>query len=661
MTQGKKSGSYFWLLLSISFVCLFFMETVFRLFSGDQILTFIYLRIVVFDLVTALLTAFILSFFDFRHSRKVLLIFFFILAFYALFQLTCQNYLQRFFTIQDASYGVEKVMDFAGDFLLSVNPLHLIVFIPWLLMLIMLHKADYPRHPVKLLYLIGGCAMILLAHGGSIALLFVGNDPEQLNTPYTIYQYAEHSGEAIHQLGIFRFLARDIINYLNPHDTTVVVLPEETEETTDPVITDASRVIDDTEWSQLISQETSPDIQIIDQYLSNRSITPTNDQTGIFAGKNLILFMVEAFDYMAIDEELTPTLYKMVNEGWFFDNFYSPQYSCATGQSEFAALTSLVPEAGSCTINNYAANDYYESIFNLFNNENYYSSSYHNWTDQYYDRLTFHASLYSDHFYNYDELPFATIQGWQSDKDLVELALPHFSDQDQYFSFIITSSTHFPYDVDSTLGDRYLEQINAVHPDYPIEVKRYLSKAMELDKAMEYLLSTLEASGELDNTVIVLFGDHHPLRMDTANFALYSYGDTDRTSVYGQSRTPFVIYNSTLTAATYSEPMSTVDITPTLANLFDLNYDPRLYMGNDYFSAADKIVYFANGSWLNTAGYYNASQSKFETFTGQTTPDLTVLNEINDKIKNLFAISKLIYKTDYFRSRHDIVFPSLIE
>ncbi|MPN25289.1 hypothetical protein SDC9_172696 [bioreactor metagenome] len=149
--------------------------------------------------------------------------------------------------------------------------------------------------------------------------------------------------------------------------------------------------------------------------------------------------------------------------------------------------------------------------------------------------------------------------------------------------------------------------------------------------------------------------------MDTANFALYSYGDTDRTSVYGQSRTPFVIYNSTLTAATYSEPMSTVDITPTLANLFDLNYDPRLYMGNDYFSAADKIVYFANGSWLNTAGYYNASQSKFETFTGQTTPDLTVLNEINDKIKNLFAISKLIYKTDYFRSRHDIVFPSLIE
>ena len=57
--------------------------------------------------------------------------------------------------------------------------------------------------------------------------------------------------------------------------------------------------------------------------------------TGIFKDKNLILIMVEAFDMIAINEKLTPTLYKLSTEGLNFDNYYTPKYSCTIGESEF--------------------------------------------------------------------------------------------------------------------------------------------------------------------------------------------------------------------------------------------------------------------------------------------------------------------------------------
>jgi len=661
MKKETSANKYFFTLFIITFGSLFFMETVFRLFSSDTIFTFIYLRVIVFDFLTSLIISFVLSFIDYKLSKKILLVIFFVLAIYSIFQLTYLNYMHRFFTMQDSTYGVDKVIAFGIDFILSINIFHLMIFIPWLIILFKTKHWNFNKSPLKIKRVIIGSICIIIIHTLSICLLFIGNDPEQLNTPYEIYTKVDHSSEAVHQIGIFRFLDRDLINFFNPTEEEIVIVNIDTDNDPieEPIVTDNSRNIDDTTWNTIIAQETNEDMLTIDQYLINQEIPDTNDMTGVFAGKNLILIMVEAFDYMAIDEELTPTLYKLVQESWFFDNFYSPQYSCATGQSEFAGLTSLAPEPSNCTINSYASNDYYESIFNLFNAKDYYSSSYHNWTDQYYNRVEAHKSMYSDHFYNYDELPFDTIQGWQSDHELFELALPYFLDEDQFFSFIITSSTHFPYDVDSTLGNRYMDVINEIRPDYPIEVKRYISKAMELDKGIAYLIETLSEAGKLDDTVIILYGDHHPLRMDVTNFVKYSYGDNDRSTIFGQSLTPFIIYNSTITANTFKKPMSTVDITPTIANLFDLNYDPRLYIGNDYFSDNEKTVYFANGSWLDSDGYYNANKSQFEPFTDAEI-DIDALNTINTTIKNRFNISKLIYKTDYFHYRHEIVFPTIL-
>ena len=154
------------------------------------------------------------------------------------------------------------------------------------------------------------------------------------------------------------------------------------------------REIDDSKWQELMNSETDESIKQLDEFYMSQNITSKNAYTGIFENKNLILIMIEAFDTIAINEEVAPTLYKMATEGFYFDNYYTPKYSCTTGESEYIGLTSIIPSATVCTPNTYRNNTYTDTIFNLFNNKGYYSSSYHNWNDQYYNRTVLHAETH---------------------------------------------------------------------------------------------------------------------------------------------------------------------------------------------------------------------------------------------------------------------------
>jgi phosphoglycerol transferase MdoB-like AlkP superfamily enzyme len=79
-----------------------------------------------------------------------------------------------------------------------------------------------------------------------------------------------------------------------------------------------------------------------------------------------------------------------------------------------------------------------------------------------------------------------------------------------------------------------------------------------------------------------MFGDHYPygLSTDTINSVL----DYDTSEDYEAERVPFVIYNTELESESFKEYTSYINILPTILNLFDVNYDPRLYVGNDLLS-----------------------------------------------------------------------------
>lgn len=637
-------------ILLVTFSALFLIELLFRNFSTQAVGFIDLLRSFLFCLSFSFILTTLLYGCPDRFIKISINLVIFLFAFYALFQSGIKSYYGQYFSVKFAGEGMPDITGYIVDFIKYLRPQYLLFF---LISLVTVSLSFFwripPKQSLKKALLIGfACALAL--HFSAVGALFIFENKQQFESSYQLYKQPIYSQQSIYQLGLLRFLFSDLSLLFQKVNAPTVAepTPEEPETPTDP---DYTRSIDDTEWNQATANENNATVNAIDSYFLSKAITPKNEMTGKFRGKNILYIMVEAFDYIALDPTLTPTLTKLKDEGWFFNNHFSIQYNCATGESELASQTSLYPVIGTCSYSAYGeTNTFTNTVYREFANAGYSTSGYHNWSDEFYARRTIVPNLGAQVYYDEATLIPSYIKGWQSDLTMMQNAMPLILSQARpFFAQIITSSTHLPYDESSALGDRYLNQINQVFPNAPIEVKRYISKAMEFDKAMEYTLQALRDSGQLENTVIILYGDHRPLKF-AANGLIDYTEEVDRSLNNNLDLTPMIIYNPSLTPTVNSTLTSNMDLAPTIANLFDLNTDPRRYMGNDIFSTAG-LVLWQSGSWQNEYGYYSADRSSFTPFDPNRSYDSTEINALNQRIKSMLNISAQIYKSDYYKHR----------
>ena len=642
------------LFLGILYVlCFISIELLFRWFNQFNIYDAHVVRILIFSLSVSLGIFVVSSLLPKKLQLFLLNFSLFFLAFIALTQVSYRLYMNANYSFRLFFSMASRVNDYASDFTKYIKIENCIVFIPFILFLVYsIKQSKYHTEKYNWKKLIIPTILVFVIHFvGILSLNWFNQDTLPIKVR-ELYDNPYIADLSLNQLGLSRFIIRDTRNLLlaaKESEEIIEIIPEEVVVISEPSY---ERVIDDQAWIDKMNNESNETIKIIDEYLMNRPITPRNEYTGLFKNKNLVYIMVEAFDFMAIDEQLTPTLYKLTQDGFYFDHFFSPQYSCATGESEFIGLTSLIPRTGICSPNTYTNNAYKTSIFNLFNQEGYFSSSYHNYSDKFYQRTDLHVNLGSTKFYNNDDLEIKTLKGWPSDVNLMEEAFMIYGTQEKFFSYIITSSTHFPYDIDSTLGNRYIEQISSLYPDLPMNVMRYKSKAMELDKSIETLINQLESQGILDDTVIILYGDHFPLKTDKQVFLDYGDPYQNRNQGFNMNILPMIIYNSEVKGTQISKVSSTFDLVPTIANLFDLDYDPRLYFGVDIFDTTqERVVPYASLSWNNEFGAYSVSSAKFFPFDENNTLTQEEITRISKIVKQNSDISYRILKNDYFSYR----------
>lgn len=476
---------------------------------------------------------------------------------------------------------------------------------------------------------------------------FMKNDL-QLKTTKELFNNPDMPNIAVSQFGSTMYAFVDAKAVLMPNKEEISTPFDDEFNKVEQVVSDYTRYIDDSVWEQIIAKENRANNKKLHNYYISQEITDKNEFTGIFKDKNLIVIMMESTNNILINEEYFPNVYKLYSEGWAWDNSYSPRNSCSTGNNEMSGMTSLYTINNSCTANNYKKNVYPEAIFNLFNNKDYTTTSFHNYTDQYYARSIYHPNMGSGHFYGVQELgiPYSNVyQEWPSDVELVEKVLDITKDQDKFMTWITSVSAHQPYTQSSTLGDKHLDLFKDTN--YNISLKRYLSKLKEFDLAIGALLDGLEEQGKLDDTVIVMYADHYPYGLTSST--LNSYFDYNVTTRYETDRTPFIIYNTQIQPEKHSEYTSYINIVPTVANLFDLDYDPRLYAGKDLFSKNyENRVIFSNGSWQDEKAFYSASSGKITYFEPNKTYTAEEIKEINTSINNRISMSNLAIKIDYF-------------
>ncbi|MDD4036600.1 MAG: sulfatase-like hydrolase/transferase [Bacilli bacterium] len=632
------------------FIGLLFIESMFKIYAFSNLFDIEYIRIILFTITTSLVFTLISFLINEKIGNIIVLILFFLISIYTVAQLGFKNFLGNYMSINIAGDGAGRVTDQVYDFISYIKLEYYIILLPFIILLLITIFKKKDRRIVRAPLISNIFLLLLIVIFHSLSLLTLENNTFQLEnqivTNKSLYKRPVLQELALKQFGVTRFLVRDIIYMVSPknteHDDIVIKTLEKKNK---PVEISYERKIDDEEWLNLIKSEKDGTLNLLNNFFISEPITDKNIMTGKFKDKNLIYIMIEAFDMIAINEELTPTLFKLANEGWYFDNYYTPIYSHPTGETEFIGLTSLVPVSYGCTPNIYMDNDYETAIFNLFNGSGYFSSSYHNYSDRFYNRTTIHKNMGSAKFYNDDDLEIEKLSGWPSDLNLMEEALPHFINKDKFFSFIITCSTHFPYDSDSTLRRKHWDKVK--HLDYPNKIKTYLAKMIELDLGLEYLIEQLDENNILDDTVIVVFSDHHPVHTEEAYIDQAS--PINRLEDFNLDKTPFIIYNNELEPKKFSMVASTYDLLPTIANLFDLDYDPRYYVGKDIFSEEEGIVIFANGSWITERAMYFATNGKTKVLGDELPPQY--IKNTNEKVKNYMYVSEQVYRKNYFKYR----------
>lgn len=653
--KSSQSVSFFqhWCLL---FISLFSLDFLFRILAQIPFDSTQVVRILLFN---GVFSGFLCAGFAFLKKTLMLVVISFILLCLSLLgitQLTYVRYMNAYYSISVFLSSLHRVEGYVQDFIMSFKPMSLMLFLPvFFYSGVMWAGVKKHNNRTSLITILSGILISYMVHELSMRSLMWNTTQSRSIQLTDLYHQPYLLDLGMREFGFIRTMIQDGLLSINPPEEIELV---EVEVITEPIQTEPIleisdlRMIDDAAWLSLAALEKDPILQNIDAYLLNRPISKLNDQSALFKDKNLVLVMIEAFDYSAMDPILTPTLTMLASEGWLFDTYYSPQYTCATGESEFMALTSLIPRANTCSPNTFTNNTYSKSLFELFNQAGYLSTSYHNYSDKFYERTPLHENMGSSMFYNNDDLNIKTLKGWPSDVNLMNEALPHFIENSPFFSFIITSSTHFPYDSDSTLGNRYLDQVQAVHPDLPLNIQRYQSKAMELDLALTTLIQGLKEQGVYESTVLVLFSDHFPLNTPKEDLLLASDPTLNRSYGYNINKTPMIIFTPGLTSQRISIPSSTLDLLPTLANLFDLNHDPRYYFGSDIFDLeANHRVAFASMNWLNTVGMYSIYKDKFTPNDESIGLSKDEIQSINDRLSQDAQISTLILKHDYYKNR----------
>ncbi len=405
---------------------------------------------------------------------------------------------------------------------------------------------------------------------------------------------------------------------------------------------------------------------LLDNYFEAKPTHYANTYTNIFRDKNLILITAESLDTFAINETLTPNLYNLKENYSYFENYYSPLYYRSTADTEFQVQTSFYPDKNvTLTMESYIENDFPNTMPKLFSQRGYSTYSFHNYTDYFYPRKEFHEdTLGYDQYLGAVDLGIFESENdvtmgnhqWPSDLELMEKAIPYFINEDKFFANIHTVSGHLNYNENHPQGIKHIDAVEQYEIDngitLPEEIKWYLAANMELDAAIGYLMEELAAAGKLEDTVIIMFGDHYAYGVDEQT--IWDYDDVkEDNNELDLHNVPFFIINNDPSINIFNENkdnyMSSIDIMPTVANLFDLRLDYNHVFGIDALASEDNIVRFADLSFVSKSFSYDSISEVYEIDESTITPEyLKILKQkiINDYINNLSALEYDYFKDD---------------
>lgn len=408
----------------------------------------------------------------------------------------------------------------------------------------------------------------------------------------------------------------------------------------------------DIDFDKLKKSTTDKELQEMHTYFSGVEPTAENLYTGLFEGYNLIYITAESFSDVAIDKERTPTLYRMWQEGFQFQNFYTPSWYLSTIDGEYVNCLGQIPVDGDWSLEHSSENALPMALGNQLAGKGYTCNAYHNHDSYYYDRTKTHPRLGYDFKAVGAGLTFESMYP-ESDLELMEITCDEYLNKSPFHTYYVTMSGHLPY----TYGYNSMAVKNrGLVEDMGLTENAacYLAANAELEYGVEYLVEKLDRAGQLAHTLFVIAPDHYPYGLKKGAYD----------ELHGQAveEDAFEIYRNTclIWSASMKEtegiafPVkvdkygSNLDLLPTISNLMGLSYDSRLLAGRDLLSEDMGLVILKDHSFLTDKVRYNAMTGE-AVWTQGVKEDPAYLEKCMQEVQDRFYYSAQILGRDYMR------------
>ena len=582
----------------------------------------------------------------------------------------CRSYFKTYFSLGFMGNMTGDVVTGFGssvlpDVVLPRLPFILLFFVPLVLYILLRRRltAPEPLRRSALLFLL--CLSLLLGGiGGGLARWGAYRDM------YT-YNFAADTGVTHFGLNAAVRLELTYAVFGQPQPVfTPAEAPDEpaVPASTSPVVYDRNAM--DIDFNALAENASSSTVANMSLYFGSLTPSSQNEYTGMFKGKNLILFTAEAFSPWFISPELTPALYRLTHEGFVCSNFYQPAWGQSTTGGEFAVMTGLIPTWVNGNVSFYATsnNSMPFALGNQFRALGYTTAAYHDNIYNYYRRDKTHPNLGYDYQGQGSGLKLTEDGGWPySDLEMIQNTIHPFidayvKDGTPFHTYYMTVSGHGGYGWGHAMAAKNRAKAQAAYPDASTQVQAYVAANLELENALAYLLDALETAGIADDTVICLAADHYPYLLSETDTDYYNElrGVTDTERDTSRYRNALILWCGSMDEPVQvDEPCSAVDIVPTLSNLFGLTYDARLLSGRDIldknYDAASAsgsiplvILPTASGnSWATAAGVYEASTRTFTANPGVTVGS-DYVDAVNTRVSLQYKYAQLLVTYDYY-------------
>ncbi len=650
-----------WLLFPIVFL---YFELILRIFNGTPIF-YNCVYPILFAISTGLIASALTAVFNRKINRIISIVILAVFGLYFTVECVLKNTYQMYMDIFAIINGTGNVVGkFGGDVvnaILGAIVVIILFFLP-LILYLLIGRKHVPSSRYHVLYgvMLLVCSFII----GGAGILFAANLPGTSGKYSAKFEYTT----ATQAFGLLTSTRLDIQYGLLGNSSAQQLVSTDKDEATeeeDTEETDAGSKYGynemDIDFDKLIKDTSNKDLVKMDEYVDGLEPSNKNEYTGLFEGKNLIMITAEAFSSQVINKELTPTLYRLANKGIKFTDFYQPAWGGSTTTGEYSILLGLVPVSGETSMMDTIGDNMYFTMGNQLRRQGYKSIAFHNGSYDYYNRDQTHKNLGFDDFLAWGNGLEDYLEEWSGDKETFEATLPIYDDDQPFYAYYMSYSGHCVYKKDDEKTKKNLKRVKEVlgKDNYKNTTLYYYCYQLELEYALESMVSTLEDKGIADDTVIVLCTDHYPYGLqESSTFGndedyLYDLYKTDDYDKFLQDKNSLIIWSESIEdmKLEVDTPTMSLDILPTLSNLFGLEYDSRLLVGRDVFSDAMPLVLWTNHSFLTEHGSYDADTDKYESF--DDTADDKYFKEISTIVSNKISYSSQVVDNDYFGTLFD--------